>query len=160
MRWGRRIRTAFWVSRAIVIFHEFELNTVDKHHWTMLLGACAIVVLVFLLEVHADQRVAFRGLASYPLPETCMSHSLFGVDCPGCGLTRSLIHLAHGRWEESIRIHRIGWIMALAVILQIPYRTARILRPDNLPLGSRIPKWFGQALILLLITNWVLNVCS
>ena len=31
-----------------------------------------------------------------PLPELCLMRRLASVDCPGCGLTRCFISLAHG----------------------------------------------------------------
>ena len=46
----------------------------------------------------------------------------FGVSCPGCGLRRSFIYLAHGDWDASWQSHRLGWLLAAMVALQIPYR--------------------------------------
>ncbi|MBN1911354.1 MAG: DUF2752 domain-containing protein [Pirellulales bacterium] len=83
---------------------------------------------------------------------------MFGVSCPGCGLTRSLIHLAHGRWRESFETHRLGWFLALAVLLQFPYRLLGLRHPNHMPLGRYVPVWFGHTLILLLIVNWILLV--
>jgi hypothetical protein len=81
------------------------------------------LVVLLALEVRPDQRVAFRGLPQYPLPETCFSRAWFRVKCPGCGLTRSLIYLAQADWDASLRVHRLGWLLAVAVLLQFPYRT-------------------------------------
>lgn len=106
-----------------------------------------------------DQRVILPWIPNWPLPSACYSKSQFHVDCPGCGLTRSFIHLAHGRVSESLALNRIGWLMALAVLLQIPYRTAAVLGRRTDPLGKRFPQLFGTMLIVLLIANWAINLC-
>ena len=61
----------------------------------------AVVVLALLLREQPGGRVAFLGLDRYPLPHTCMTRSLFGFDCPACGLTRSMIHAAEGNTASA-----------------------------------------------------------
>lgn len=72
----------------------------------MLAMAGAVVGLAFVLVEVSDGRIAVRGFTRYPLPEGCLTRSLFGLKCPGCGLTRSIIHLAEGDWRASWRSHR------------------------------------------------------
>ena len=123
----------------------------------MLWIACAIIVLSLVLTVRrSDEHAAFCFLPDWPIPSTCPSQVIFHVECPGCGLTRSFIFLAHGRWQEAFARHRVGWLMALAVVLQIPYRLAALFGRNREPLGKRIPELFGMALIAALIGNWVL----
>ena len=127
-------------------------------HWTMLLISCGVMALAFVLEVRPDQRVALPSASQYPMPETCMSRQLFGLHCPGCGLTRSLIYLAHGDWQTSLAMHRLGWVMAVAILLQFPYRISCLRHGSSSPLGKRIPQWFGYALISALIANWLFEI--
>ncbi len=129
-------------------------------HRHVLCASLAVISLAFLLEVHADQRVAFRFLPGVPLPETCPSRTLFHVDCPGCGLTRSFVHLAHGNWRASWKIQHAGMFLALAVLLQIPYRVAALRTPTGLPLGTSFPKLFGTLLVILLLVNWLMNLIA
>ena len=86
------------------------------------LSPCAVWLLAFLLHELPDGRVALRGLPQFPLPQTCMSRALLGLRCPGCGLTRSIIHLAQGDWRESWHDHRLGGLLGIVIALQIPYR--------------------------------------
>jgi hypothetical protein len=142
------------------IDNEMALARRTRRHQEMLVICVAVVVLAFLLEVHADQRVAFRFLPECPLPETCPSRTLLHVDCPGCGLTRSFVHLAHGDWRASWKIQRVGMLLALAVVLQIPYRIAALLSPAGLPLGTSFPKLVGWLLVTLLFVNWLANLIA
>ena len=124
----------------------------------MLIIAGGIVLLAFLFQVGTDGRVYVWGLPDYPLPSTCMSYAWFGVKCPGCGLTRSVVQLAHGNWWESCRYHRLGWLMAAAILLQFPYRMLGLWNGGPTFLGHRIPTLFGYLIIFLLIGNWLVEI--
>jgi Protein of unknown function (DUF2752) len=99
-----------------------------------------------------------RGLTRYPLPESCPSRSLFGLNCPGCGLTRSIIHLAEGDWRASWRSHRLGGPFAALIALQIPYRLLALRRPDRPLIPTRWLVLSGYLLIAMLIGNWTIDL--
>ena len=129
-----------------------------RYHRLMLLVSCGVIAASLVFEVRPDQKVVLPWLPGLPLPASCLSKTLFHVDCPGCGLTRSFIHLAHGRFAQSITLHRLGWLLALTVLLQLPYRAFAMFSPRAEPLGRRFPQWLGMALIALLIANWAVNL--
>ena len=131
-----------------------------RRHREVLVISAAVIVLAFLLEVHADERVAFRFLPQWPLPETCPSRSLLHLNCPGCGLTRSFVHLAHGDCRASWNINHVGILLALVVVLQIPYRIWAMNSPDGVPLGTSFPKIVGYLLVTLLFVNWLANLIA
>ena len=126
----------------------------------MLLISLTVIALAGLLEVRADQRVFLHGFPGLPLPEMCMSRTWLQFECPGCGLTRSFVHLAHGDLSASWRLHRLGWLLALAVVAQLPYRIVALARGDNAPLGTTFPRLFGWTLVVLLFVNWLMNLVS
>jgi len=131
-----------------------------SRHRSMLWLSAAVLLLAFLFEVHPDQRIALRFLPRFPLPASCMSRAWFGVDCPGCGLTRSIVHLAHGDWQGSLAMHRLGWLIGLLVVLQFPYRLAALAHDEDYPLGRRTCQWVASGLIFLLIANWLLKAAQ
>ncbi len=100
------------------------------------------------------------GLSQHPLPPSCVTQSAFGVKCPGCGLTRSFIHLAHGRWTAAWSVHRLGWLVFGAALLQVPYRLSCIYRDEPPFAGSRVPTWFSWLIIALLIGNWAVQMVA
>jgi hypothetical protein len=130
-----------------------------SRHRTMLAVASVVVVLSVAFNVSDDQRVEVRGLPGIPLPETCWSRSVLGVKCPGCGLTRSIVYLAHGDWRGSWRMHRVGFVMALAILAQFPYSIVGLRYRKDYPLGHRFASVVAWTLILLLICNWLYDVC-
>jgi hypothetical protein len=132
----------------------------QARHRTMLIVACGVVVLSLLLHVRSDQRVEFTWLPNIPLPESCWTYSLFGTKCPGCGLTRSIVYLAHGDWQASLAIHRLGILMAVAILAQFPYCIAGLFWKKDYPLGHRFASIVAWTLIVLLIGNWLFEVLT
>ena len=66
--------------------------------------------------------------ASVPLPELCSWHRLTGVNCPGCGLTRSFIALAHGDLRQAWAFNPAGLPLFAILLAQFPYRAAQLAR--------------------------------
>lgn len=130
---------------------------VQKWHREVLVVSCLVVLAAFLLQVLPNERVGFRGLARYPLPPSCASRTWLGVKCPGCGLTRAVVHLAHADWQASFRTHRLGWLLALVIAIQIPYRTHALLQPGHVLVGPRAARLAGLALVALLLGNWIVE---
>jgi hypothetical protein len=123
----------------------------------MLAIACLVVVGSLVLQVEQNVQVALAWMPEVVVPPLCMPREWFGITCPGCGLTRSCIHLAHGRWEAAQQAHRLGWLVAGAVLVQIPYRLHKLYRPQSLLVSPQASKRFGQGLIAMLLINWVLE---
>lgn len=125
-------------------------------HWQVLVLSVAIILLSFQLKILPAGRVALRILPDHPLPETCFSKVWFSTECPGCGLTRSFICLAQGRWADSFQLNRLGWILAIGILLQIPYRIAALSTRRRL-VSSRVIHWLGGLLMAALILNWLIS---
>lgn len=89
-----------------------------------LVGSLSVLLLASVLTIGPERRVYLPGII-LPLPESCAMYSQFGLDCPGCGLTRSFIHFADGNLSAGIRLNPAGIVIFLYVVSQIP---ASILR--------------------------------
>jgi len=133
-----------------------------RRHREMLMVSVIVVAMALLLRVRPDQAVEFVFLPGWASPETCLSRGLWNVPCPGCGLTRSFIYLAHGDLVSSLAVNRIGWLLALATAIQIPYRIAMLHWQKNKGLPEPIPPYvntlFAWTLIIALIGQWCLQM--
>ena len=124
----------------------------------MLLICCLVLAAAPLLKVLPNERVAVRGSDSLVLPPSCPSREIFDVNCPGCGLTRSFVYIAHGDWDSSLRVNRVGWLIMLMALFQIPYRAHALWGSGRLVLGPRAGRWFGLTLVVILIGSWVVGL--
>jgi len=61
-------------------------------------------------------------VASFLLPEQgmgiplCWMKALWGVPCPGCGLTRSITHISHLHFMDAAVMHPFGFPIYLLVV--------------------------------------------
>jgi hypothetical protein len=96
-------------------------------------------------------------LAGWKLPPLCPMKSLTGRDCPGCGLTRSFVAIAHGDLHGGVAYHRLGLVLFVAAVYQLWYRPWMIARGDFLPPGRLgwVHRWASRALIVGLLANWL-----
>ena len=133
-----------------------------NHHRNMLILCTTVVILALTLQTRADQRVEFAWLPGVPMPESCASRSIFDVECPGCGLTRSFIAIARGSLSAAFQQNRTGWLLACGLLIQFPYRVWMLyhVRTRGLPepVPERLKLAFFWILIVALIGNWLLKI--
>ncbi len=127
------------------------------YHLELLAVSALALVLSFLLVRQPGGRVALMGFDRFLAPEVCMPNALFGIECPGCGLTRSFICLSEGDWRRAWELNRVGWVLYGLAWFQIPYRVLALFRPNRLRVPPRISRTVGIAIILALMINWLWN---
>ena len=91
----------------------------------LVLALCGGVVAMAALLTPTPEVVTFFG---YPIPELCTYRRMFGVGCPGCGLTRSFSFMAHGALVEAFRMNWMGPPFFAFVAFQLPYRIVKLAR--------------------------------
>lgn len=136
--------------------HSTLSPSMRRHHAWMLGMSLAALLLSFCLEVRPEGTVSPRGLPGIVLPGVCLSREMFGLSCPACGLTRSFVLMAHGQWHSAWQMHRLGWFMAIVVLLQVPYRSLCLYRSRQL----LIVAWarvIGYLIIAALVGNWLIG---
>jgi hypothetical protein len=97
--------------------------------------AVAALASWMILEVRSHQRVVVAYL-DIPLPDVCLYQRILGHPCPGCGLTRSVVSLAHGDLPAAWSYNPAGLLVFAVVLLEIPYRAVEIWRSTH---GKRTP---------------------
>ena len=91
----------------------------------IILALCAgLVLMAFLTQPSMEDLTLF----GYSIPPICAFRNLFGIECLGCGVSRSWSFLAHGQVEKAFSVNMLGpFVFALAVT-QIPYRLYKVWR--------------------------------
>lgn len=100
-----------------------------SYQWFMLLGAVAVLAAAVLLRLEPGGKVEMPGAGR--LPALCMWKQTAGINCPGCGLTRAFIAIAHGQWTSAWRFNGAAPFIFALVIYQVPFRAVQIWRLRN-----------------------------
>jgi hypothetical protein len=101
----------------------------------------------------------FSGIVALGLP-FCPLASVLGVPCPGCGLTRATLALAHGELRHALEFHPLVlvlaplfiWAMSSAAISYI--RGPRRDQPVRLWLASRTVNVLASLLMIVTLGVW------
>lgn len=96
-------------------------------HGSIWLASLGVLAVAALLEVRQQTMVTIP-LLDYTLPELCYWRTMFGMDCPGCGLTRCFISAAHGQHAEAWHYNPMGLLLFGVLVLQVPYRPWQLWR--------------------------------
>lgn len=148
-------------------------------HGLWLGGPLCVMFLAATMSVGPGRTVSLPWIGAFP--ETCTLHTQLGIDCPGCGLTRSFIHLAHGRIQAAWSLNPIAPFMFAYLAWQIPLAlvslwavitTGNATRPNfttntseqerSVRLSGRLSHWaqYNQwllvGLMLALLLRWSL----
>ncbi|WP_437581698.1 DUF2752 domain-containing protein [Sorangium sp. So ce887] len=82
-----------------------------------------------------------------------------GHPCPGCGLTRATLALAHGHVAEALRFHPLAPLMAPLVLAAIAYNAAIYVKDGRIAATESVQgAWvtrLGAALAVLMVAVWV-----
>ena len=128
-------------------------------HAVLLAASLGVVVLSVVLEVR-DSRQVLIPLTNVPMPDLCTFRRMTGIDCPGCGMTRSFISLGHGNIAAAWSYNPAGLLLYSLVLFQLPYRALQLWRisrgRDELQLG-RVGGWAMGIVAMLVMCQWVLS---
>ncbi|QEG40053.1 DUF2752 domain-containing protein [Roseimaritima ulvae] len=127
-----------------------------------LVGLTAVVAAAAMLRFEAPRTVLLPW-SDVALPESCGAQRMLGIDCPGCGLTRSFILTAHGRLGDAFQMHPAGTLAFIVLTLIIPlrlwqgYRVA-IGRPPRSTVMAEV--WVLLSLLVLSFVWWGIKLVS
>jgi hypothetical protein len=133
-----------------------------RSHAEYLVLYVVVIVLSFVLESSGERVLCPLPGGARALPPLCPLKAWSGMECPGCGLTRSFVALAHGELGQSLAQHRLGWALFLACAYHVFYRAWMVARGggDPPPRLGTFHTWVARALIAGLVVNWVLKIFS
>jgi len=118
-------------------------------------------VLLWALLLKTDGSAVFVPFWNQPLPETCFLRRFTGLACPGCGLTRCFIAIAHGDLPAAWSFNPAGLWLFVIIAAQLPLRSYQLWRINH---GRReLPLAHLGAIALLiflvaLIAQWLVRL--
>lgn len=87
--------------------------------WTDPRWSCLCLIALVAVVLHPPDGMTYR---------LCLFHLMYGVDCPGCGMTRALSYLVRGHAVTALQLHPFSPLVLIYLILQAvsPFLPARI----------------------------------
>ena len=119
------------------------------HQQLILFGSLVVLLAAATLQIQGEEQVTIPAVG-VTLPPTCTARRFLGIDCPGCGLTRCFISIAHGDLGRAWKFNPAGILLFGFVAAQIPYRAMQMWRISN----GRNPLRFNR------LTVWLLYVIA
>lgn len=93
------------------------------------------------------------------IPSGCLVKSLFGFDCPGCGITRSVSRALHLHFHEAFLYHPVGPLVAASLVLLFGYFLLTVVFGEKFGLlWEQEVAWFERidaVLVMTLIGIWI-----
>lgn len=134
----------------------------EKNGTSVNIGALVVFVglmVSFLLSVkpNDDESVYWLG-GDIRLPGKCFSREYLDFDCPGCGLTRSVVCISHGQWRRAGGFNIGGFAIYFgAVLFLIDTIVTRWFSPCHLLVGHRFWTILIWVVLGLLIGQWIIR---
>jgi Protein of unknown function (DUF2752) len=129
-------------------------------HWIVLVGSTSSLLLLvaFALWVEPDPR-GFGTHEKLGMPP-CAAMQLWGVPCPGCGVTTSFALAAHGHLVASFVNQPLGCAIALAVPLVFGWAWVQHARGRDLWNEQRRPRNVAWAIgiVLFAAAAWIYKI--
>lgn len=125
-------------------------RTISRQGWIILLGVPALFVSAFVIGTSPK-------LMGLPL---CSVRSFLHLDCPGCGLTRSIAVLTHGEMARSIAFHPLGIVIASWLVFLFLKETAGIAAGRRLatPISQRGRDIMLAGFVAALFAQWLVKL--
>jgi len=119
-------------------------RSISNQGWIVIVGVPALFFCAYLIG---------SSPALFKLP-LCAVKMFAGVDCPGCGLTRSIAFLVHGQIKRSIDFNPMGivvsvWLVFLFIKTLIPFKT---------PLSQKSRDIMLACFVAALIIQWLIKL--
>ena len=130
-----------------IVLSRFDADPERHVHLNVLLSHILLLLMATLL-------VRF-SLDLSVIPHVCLFNKLFGIPCPGCGITRSLLACFVGDFGRAWLQNPAGPILAASLVAQVPLRVLALrgkLWSRRVFCSSRA---MATGILIILIVNWI-----
>lgn len=102
--------------------------------------------------------LAARFLPVYEIVPSCIFKGLFGLPCPTCGATRSILRLAYGDLPGSISMNPMMSLLIILGVLSFAYSLVTLsplFRRIRVSISVREKFMLRACIIALVSANWI-----
>lgn len=124
---------------------------------TGLTGAALLASLALARGLAAASPAAVR-VAGHELPVICPSRLLFGVNCPGCGMTRSVLLTLGGDLRGALDVNPAGpFLVVVLILLAVQLLFAARAPAEGASVRRRLLPWaylYGGVVASVMLIQW------
>ena len=122
------------------------------------LGGLALLASLALARGLAGATPAAVHVAGSEMPVVCPSRLLFGVTCPGCGMTRSVLLTLGGDLRGALTVNPAGPVLvATLILLAAQLLFAARVNEGGTPAKRRLLSWaslYGVVVASVMLIQW------
>ncbi len=122
------------------------------------LAGAALLASLGLARGLASASPASVHVAGRELPVVCPSRLLFGVTCPGCGMTRSVLLTLGGDLRGALDVNPAGpFLVAALILLAAQLLFAAYTYGGRAPVKRRLRPWaylYGAVVASVMLIQW------
>ena len=122
------------------------------------LGGVALLASLALARGLATASPSSVHVAGHELPVLCPSRLLFGVNCPGCGMTRSVLLTLGGDLRGALDVNPAGpFLVAALILLALQLILAARGQEGGIPVKRRLKPWaylYGVVVASVMLIQW------
>ena len=94
------------------------------------------------------------------MPSLCAFHNLTGLPCPGCGLTRAWVSIAHGHLSESLVWHPLGPFLFGCALFYVVWSAWVALQRPPFRAPQKLQNFVIGAGTALLLSLWAARLAG
>lgn len=136
-----------------ILLDKLELVPERRAHLNVLLSSLLLFAMAAVL-------VRYGGALTI-LPRVCLAQALFGIPCPGCGVTRGALAFIAGDVGRAWALNPGAPFLCAAVAFQIPLRSCVMCGMCG-ACGERfvvnVSRMMTLVVVVVLIISWVNNI--
>jgi hypothetical protein len=114
-----------------------------------------VAVVLGATAIGAGAVVFFFNPGTHGFYPVCLFHELTGLNCPGCGGTRSLYALLHGHFQAALKDNAFFVLLSAATAARCIWFAAKKFR--RLPAGKFLPANILWVLLAIAVVFTVLR---
>ena len=92
------------------------------------------------------------------VPHVCLFDKLFGIPCPGCGLTRSLFALFVGDIHYAWTLNPAGPMLGTCLVAQLPLRIMALRMENWSRRAFGLSRIMTTGILITLFVNWIYQI--
>ena len=90
----------------------------------------------------------------------CTIHLLWGLRCPGCGMTTSWAYYVRGQWVNSAQANLGGMALAMLSTVLVPWALVSGARGRwcGQPVGEKVAVAIATTLVAVILMDWAIRL--